>query len=70
MKDVARRFMCFRLRSTDSDLQDRVWLYVERAGGHMSIRQDCIDFFVPPRAVSFLVLAYDELERRPDLDYL
>ncbi len=70
MKDLPRRLLCFRLRSLDEDLRDRVWLYVERSGGHMSIGPDYIDFFVPPRAVSFLVLAYDELERRPGSDYL
>ncbi len=70
MNNVPRRLLCFRLRSSDQDLRDRIWLYVERSGGHMSIGIDCIDFFVPARAVSFLVLAYDELERREDLDYL
>lgn len=70
MKDLPRRLLCYRLRSSDEDLRDRVWLYVERAGGHMSIAIDHIDFWVPPRAATFLMLAWEELERRPELDYL
>ncbi len=69
MPQLTRRLYAFRLSAAHADRQDSVWLYVERAGGHMEIRSDCIDFFVPASAVTFLVLAYPELDRRADLDY-
>lgn len=62
--------ICYRLPYRSEYDEETIWAYVQRAGGEIAIRQDCIDFWVPPRAELFLVCAWPELERRADLDYI
>lgn len=61
---------CYRLSARSSLDEEVIWQYVQRSGGHISIRQDCIDFWVTAAAELFLVCAWPELERRADLDYI
>ena len=62
--------LCYRLNWNVNLDEEIIWAYVQRSGGHINIRQDIIDFWVPPWAELFLVCAWPELERRPDLDYI
>ena len=64
------RLFCYRLTARCSIDEEIVWAYVQRSGGHISIRTDCIDFWIPPHAEVFLVCAWPELTRRKDLDYI
>jgi hypothetical protein len=61
---------CYRLTHQCSYDEEVIWAYVQRSGGHLSIRGDCIDYWVPPRAELFLILTWPDLERRDDLDLL
>lgn len=47
-----------------------VALYVERAGGHFSLRGDTVMFWVPERSQSMLSCAWPDLERRSDQDLI
>ena len=68
MRDT--RLFCYRLRSDVDYDSEIVWSYVQRTGGHISIRADSIDFWVTPPAELFLVCAWPLLERRRDQDYV
>lgn len=60
-------YLCYRCRS---DSYEAVWAYVGAHNGWMSIRQDCIDFWIAPEYVSFLLLIDSSLERMSVLDYV
>ena len=62
--------LCFRLHARVSYDEEIVWAYVQRAGGHLSIRGDVIDFWVPKHAVLLLLCAWPDLERRAQDDYI
>lgn len=64
------RLLCYRLNASVKLDEEVIWAYVQRSGGHISIRQDVIDFWIPPQAEVLLLCAWPELERRPDLDYI
>ncbi len=71
ISSVPRRLLCYRFWAWDSDIDEElIWSDVQRWQGHLSIRQDCIDFWVPEQYASFFVLKYPELVRQPDLDYI
>ncbi len=61
---------CYRLNSRSLYDEEVIWAYVQRSGGHINIRSDCIDYWVDPRAEVMLLCAWPQLERRPDLDIL
>ncbi len=68
---VPRRLYCYRYYAWDSDIDEEViWSDVQRWGGSLSIRCDCIDFWVPAEYITFFVLKYPELVRQAQLDYL
>lgn len=68
---VPRRLFCYRYYAWDSDYdEEAVWSDVQRWGGHLSIRQDCIDFWIPPQHQVFFRLKYPSLVAQPHLDYL
>ena len=50
--------------------EEAIWLDVQRWGGHISVRGDCIDFYVPTIYAAFFTLKYPELPRQPLLEYL
>ena len=64
------RILCYRLNSLMPYDEEEIWSLVQRVGGHLSIRGDCIDYWVPRPYASFLVLKYPRLERRAELDYV
>lgn len=63
------RLICYRLTSDLDYDEEQIWAYVQRVGGHLSLRQDCIDFWLAPEYRVFLLLQWPLLVRRPDLDY-
>lgn len=68
---VPRRLYCYRYSAWASQLdQEQIWRDVQRWGGSLSIRGDCIDFWVPAEYVCFFTLKYPELTPQSQLDYL
>ena len=63
-------FFCYRLTYRNEYDEDVIWAFVQRSGGHISIRQDSIDYWVTARYQSLLVCAWPDLERHPELDYI
>ena len=59
---------CWRLTYRSDYDEEVIWQYVQRSGGHIAIRQDCIDYWVDARAEVFLLCAWPELEAQPQLD--
>lgn len=62
------KFLCYRLTQRSEYDEEVIWAYVQRSGGHISIRQDCIDYWIPPRHQTMLLCAWPELEPQPQLD--
>ena len=61
--------VCYRYQAWTSDLDcELVWAFVQRHGGYISIRNDCIDYFIPIRYQLLFALAYPELVRQYNLD--
>lgn len=50
--------------------EERVWQLVQQHQGMLSIRGDCIDFWIPRQWAALLVLAFPGLRRKPELDYV
>ena len=59
--------LCYRSRPW-SDL-DSLARFVETLGGHIELRRDAVDFYVPEDRAGMLVLKYSELVHIPALDY-
>lgn len=70
MPTMMPRLVCYRLGYRASYDEEMVWALVQRHGGHISIRNDCIDFWVEPQWEIVLNMAFPDLERRPELDYI
>lgn len=69
--DVPRRLYCYRYYAWQHDFdEEEIWSDVQRWGGHLSIRGDCIDYFIPAEYISFFLLKYPELTRQQQLDYV
>lgn len=68
---VPRRLYCYRYYAWTTDLDEEViWADVQRWGGSISIRGDCIDYFVPPEYITFFLIKYPELTRQMQLEYV
>jgi hypothetical protein len=50
--------------------EEKIWAFVQQHGGHLSIRGDCIDFWIPREYQSLFVLAWSSLRRKPEFDYI
>jgi hypothetical protein len=61
---------CYRLTSLIDYDEELVWADVQQYGGSLSIRGDCIDFWIPVRYQSFILLRWPLLVRRADWDYV
>jgi hypothetical protein len=59
---------CYRLTYRSEYDEEVIWAFVQRSGGHLSIRQDSIDYWIPVRYQTLLVCAWPELEAQPQLD--
>lgn len=63
--------VCYRYQAWAHDYDsEAVWSFVQRHGGHISIRNDCIDYFVPVEYQVLFALAYPELSRQYNLDLI
>lgn len=61
---------CYRLDSLIAYDEEQIWSLVQRHGGSLSIRGDCIDFWIPQQYQTVLVLAFPGLRRQFCLDYV
>jgi hypothetical protein len=62
--------ICYRLDSSMPYDSELIWAWVQRHEGLVSVRGDCVDFWIDPQYSSLLVLAWPLLRRRPDWDYV
>lgn len=68
---VPRKLYCYRYYAFATDLDEElIWADVQRWGGSISIRGDCIDFWVPAAVITLFLLKYPELTRQHQLDYI
>jgi hypothetical protein len=61
---------CYRLRPNMPYDEELVWELVQRHAGYISIKSDCIDFFMPREYSLLLQIAFPLLIRTPSLDYV
>ena len=61
-------FRCYRLTSLIPYDEELVWQDVQAFGGSLSIRGDCIDFWVPFHCETWMLLRWPLLVRKPDMD--
>lgn len=61
---------CYRLDALMSYDEEQIWSLVQRHQGYLSIRGDCIDFWIPQQYQAVLVLAFPRLRRQWALDYV
>jgi len=62
---------CYLWRSSMTSVDsDTVALYVQRAGGHFSVRGDTVVFWVPESAETMLLCAWPDLQRLEDQDLI
>ena len=64
------RLACYRLDAHMSLDEEAIWAFVQRHGGHLSIKGDCIDFWIPTEYQSMFVLAWSQLRRKSEFDYI
>lgn len=62
--------LCFRLYSTVDYDEEVIWEFVQRHRGFISLRADCIDFWIPREYLSLFTLAYPDLTRQASFDYV
>jgi hypothetical protein len=68
---LPRRLYCYRFYCWASDLDEEdIWSDVQSWGGSLSIRCDCIDFWVPSEYRVIFLLKYPDLVRQPALEYI
>ena len=65
--------LCYRYypwEDLDSELLDIevVWQWVQSRNGHIQIRNDCVDFWIPERDCVEFVLRWGSMRRYADLD--
>ena len=61
---------CYRLSARCAYDEEMVWKLVQAHGGFISIRTDCIDFWLHESWEVVLLLAFPDLVRQQDLDYV
>ena len=61
---------CYRLESRCDYDEEMVWKLVQRHGGWIAIRGDCIDFWIHESWEVVLLLAFPGLIRKQDFDYV
>ena len=68
---MERSLICYRYYAWAADYDvELVWALVQRHGGEIALHRDSVDFWIPPRFETLLVLAYPELVRTPREDYV
>jgi hypothetical protein len=69
MQDSLVNMVCYRYQAWTHDYDcESVWAFVQRHQGHITVRNDCIDYFVPVEYQVLFALAYPELTRQRNLD--
>ncbi len=61
---------CYRLNYRSSYDEEMVWALVQRHGGFIGINSAYIDFWIAAEWEIVLIMAFPDLERRPELDYI
>ncbi len=63
--------LCYRYQAWAHDYdEEEVWAFVQRHQGYISIRNDCIDYYIPIRYRCLFELAYPDLVRQYNLDLI
>jgi hypothetical protein len=62
--------VCYRLDSSMDYDEEKIWAFVQRHQGLLSIRGDCIDFWIPVKYQSMFVCAWSQLRRKSEFDYI
>jgi hypothetical protein len=62
--------VCYRLDAHMLLDEEAIWAWVQRHGGHLSIRGDCIDFWIPVEYESMFVCGWSQLRRKSEFDYI
>lgn len=70
MNDQPRRIYCYRQYAHQNLDEEQIWSDLQRWGGSLSIRGDCIDWYVPESVISLFLLKYPELTRQLNLEYI
>lgn len=70
MTQQVEYLLCFRLLAACAYDEEVVWAFVQRHGGFLSIRADCIDFWLHERYALLVTIAWPGLLRIPALDYV
>jgi len=71
MQHPEATIVCYRYQAWTTDLDcESVWAFVQRHGGYLSIRNDCIDYFLPVEYQVLFALAFPELTRQYNLDLI
>ena len=68
--DVERVLVCYRLWYWADTEYEAVWALVQRHGGYLRIGPDHCDYWITRDYESLIVLAFEELVRQPNLDYV
>ena len=61
--------LCFRLYATVDYDEELIWEFVQRHHGYVSLRGDCVDYWIPKEYLVLFTLAYPDLTRQASLDY-
>ena len=67
---IEPRIYCYRQYSRQNLDEELVWADLQRWGGSLSIRGDCIDWFVPATVITLFLIKYPELTRQHNLEYI
>jgi hypothetical protein len=59
---------CYRLTDRNDYDEEAIWSLVQRHGGFIAIRPNYIDFWMAAPWDELLIIAYPNLERRPEQD--
>jgi hypothetical protein len=62
--------LCYRLDAHMLLDEEAIWAFVQRHGGQLSIKGDCIDFWIPAKYESLFVCAWSQLRRKSEFDYI
>lgn len=68
--NVENSLRCYRLDYRASYDEEMVWSLVQRHGGRIEVRRDCIDFWIDSAWEPLLTLAFPDLVRHPELDHI
>lgn len=67
---IEPNYYCYRLTVYQPYDEESVWAFVQRHNGFISIRGDCVDFWIPAQYLTLMLLAYPDLVRQHHLDFL